>query len=52
MGSSITGVGAAERVNQVRWTVLRDMLAAWVLTIPATALLAAIAFGIITIIES
>jgi len=51
MGSSITGVGAAERVSQVRWTVLRDMLAAWVLTIPAAAALAALAFGVITFIE-
>lgn len=51
MGSSITGVGAAERVSQVRWTVLRDMLAAWVFTIPATALLAAISYLIITLIE-
>jgi PiT family inorganic phosphate transporter len=44
MGSSITGVGAAERPNQVRWTVLRDMVTAWFLTIPATAILAAVAY--------
>lgn len=44
MSSSITGVGAAERVSQVRWTVFRDMAVAWLLTIPASAVIAAVAF--------
>jgi PiT family inorganic phosphate transporter len=44
MSSSITGVGAAERVNQVRWTVFRDMAVAWLLTIPASGLIGAAAF--------
>jgi PiT family inorganic phosphate transporter len=39
MASAILGAGAAERLNKVRWLILRDMLAAWVLTIPATAIL-------------
>ncbi|MGD8864811.1 MAG: inorganic phosphate transporter [Anaerolineales bacterium] len=47
MSSSIMGVGAAQRVNMVRWNVLRDMVTAWLLTIPLTAGLAAIIFLII-----
>jgi len=41
VSSSILGVGAAERVNKVRWNVGKDIVIAWVLTIPATALVAA-----------
>ena len=41
VSSSIMGVGAAERKNKVRWSVGKDIAIAWVLTIPATALLAA-----------
>jgi PiT family inorganic phosphate transporter len=41
VSSSIMGVGAAERINKVRWSVGKDIATAWVLTIPATALLAA-----------
>jgi PiT family inorganic phosphate transporter len=44
MGSAIMGVGAAERLSQVRWGVSRDMLVAWFLTIPATMMLSAIAY--------
>jgi PiT family inorganic phosphate transporter len=41
VSSSIMGVGAAERKNKVRWGVGKDIAIAWVFTIPATALLAA-----------
>jgi PiT family inorganic phosphate transporter len=41
VSSAIMGVGAAERVNKVRWGVAREIATAWILTIPATALLAA-----------
>ena len=40
MASAILGAGAAERLNKVRWLILRDMLTAWALTLPATMLLA------------
>ncbi len=43
MSSSIVGVGAGERLSKVRWNILRDMAAAWALTIPVTAGLAALA---------
>jgi len=42
MSSAIMGVGAAERLSKVRWLVLRDLAAAWLLTIPATAVLSAL----------
>ncbi len=37
VSSSILGVGAAQRRSQVRWGVMRDILFAWILTIPASA---------------
>ena len=41
VSSSIMGVGAAERMNKVRWGVAQEIAIAWVLTIPATAVVAA-----------
>ena len=35
------GGGRGERVNKVRWGVAEDIAVAWLLTIPATALVAA-----------
>jgi inorganic phosphate transporter, PiT family len=48
VSSTIMGVGAAERVNKVRWGVAREIATAWLLTIPVTALLAAGLYWIIT----
>ncbi len=39
--SAIMGVGAAERPNKVRWNIVQEIITAWLLTIPAAALLAA-----------
>jgi PiT family inorganic phosphate transporter len=41
---AIIGVGAARRVSAVRWSVANSIIVAWVVTIPAAALIAAIAF--------
>ena len=41
VSSSIMGVGAADRVNKVRWGMAVELAEAWLLTIPATALVAA-----------
>jgi PiT family inorganic phosphate transporter len=41
---SIIGVGAAKRVSAVRWGVTRDLLVAWILTIPVSAALAGLVF--------
>jgi PiT family inorganic phosphate transporter len=47
VSSGIMGVGAAERVNKVRWGVAQEIATAWILTIPATALIAAGIYWII-----
>src|SRR5215207_5847487 len=39
---AIVGVGAARRVSAVRWGVARGIVVAWVVTIPAAALIAAL----------
>lgn len=41
VSSTILGVGASKRFSAVRWGVAGRIVAAWVLTIPATALIAA-----------
>ena len=41
VSSVIMGVGAAERKSKVRWGVAQDIAMAWLLTIPATALVGA-----------
>jgi PiT family inorganic phosphate transporter len=47
VSSGIMGVGAAERMNKVRWGVAQEIATAWLLTIPATALVAAGIYWII-----
>ena len=44
---AIVGVGAAQRVSAVRWGVASRIVWAWVLTIPMSAAIAAIAFLIL-----
>jgi PiT family inorganic phosphate transporter len=39
---AIIGVGAARRVSSVRWNVTYDIVFAWIITIPATAIIAAL----------
>src|SRR5699024_8198735 len=39
--SAIMGVGATKRLSAVRWGVARNIAVAWVLTIPAAAVVAA-----------
>jgi PiT family inorganic phosphate transporter len=39
ISAAIMGVGAAKRLNAVRWTVVERMVWAWVLTLPVTAAL-------------
>lgn len=41
VSSAIMGVGSADRVNMVRWGVARDILIAWLVTIPSTMVMAA-----------
>ncbi|MDR1592299.1 MAG: inorganic phosphate transporter [Prevotellaceae bacterium] len=41
---AIIGVGATKRLSAVRWGVTRNLLVAWILTIPVSALLAALIY--------
>jgi inorganic phosphate transporter, PiT family len=41
VSSAIIGVGASERISKVRWSVAGDIVMSWVITIPASGLLAA-----------
>jgi inorganic phosphate transporter, PiT family len=43
---AIIGVGAARRVSAVRWGIARGIVVAWVITIPASALAAALYYKI------
>ncbi len=46
VASSIVGIGAGRRrIHHVRWQVVRQILIAWLVTIPAAALLAVAIFG-------
>jgi PiT family inorganic phosphate transporter len=42
ISSSIMGVGAAKRMTAVRWALARNIVWAWVLTIPVNALIGAV----------
>ncbi len=44
---SIIGVGATKRLSAVRWGVTRNLLVAWLLTIPVSASVAGICYWII-----
>jgi PiT family inorganic phosphate transporter len=43
----IVGVGAARRLSAVRWSVANSIVVAWIITIPASAFIAALAYGIV-----
>lgn len=47
ISGSIMGVGAVKRLSAVRWGVTKDLLIAWILTIPVSALMAAFFYWIL-----
>jgi PiT family inorganic phosphate transporter len=44
---AIVGVGAARKVSAVRWNVASNIVVAWIITIPATATIAALAYWMV-----
>ncbi len=46
---AIVGVGAAKRVSAVRWGIAGSIVIAWVITMPATAFIAAVVYWITTV---
>ena len=47
VSSAIIGVGSAERVSKVRWSVAGEIMTAWLITIPASALLGAGCYALV-----
>ena len=45
---AIVGVGATRRLSAVRWGVARQIVWAWVLTIPASAAIGAISYWLVS----
>jgi PiT family inorganic phosphate transporter len=48
---AIVGVGATQRLSAVRWGIAARIVWAWVLTIPAAALVAALGFKLVQLIH-
>jgi inorganic phosphate transporter, PiT family len=47
ISTAIMGVGASDRFSAVRWGVAGDIVVAWILTIPAAGIIAAIAYQLL-----
>ena len=47
---AIIGVGAARRTSAVRWSVAREIVTAWVITMPAAALIGAVCFKLSSLV--
>ncbi|HXU08828.1 MAG TPA: inorganic phosphate transporter, partial [Blastocatellia bacterium] len=48
---AIVGVGSTRRLSAVRWGVAGRVVWAWILTIPAAAIIAALCFLIIQLLH-
>ncbi len=47
VSSAIIGVGSSERFGKVRWSVAEEIVMAWIITIPASALISAGVYWVI-----
>lgn len=50
ISGSIFGVGASKRLSAVRWGVAQSMVMAWVLTLPAAGLVAALSYELLMLL--
>lgn len=48
ISASIMGVGATDKLSAVRWGMARKIVGAWILTIPASAIMAALTYVIVS----
>ena len=48
--TSIMGVGASKRINSVKWSVVKNIVWAWVLTIPVCAMIAGVVISLLKLI--
>ena len=51
ISTAIMGVGASRRLSAVRWGVVREVVAAWILTFPVCALLGWFAAVVLSVLE-
>ncbi len=51
VSSAIIGVGSSERFGKVRWSVAEEIVMAWIITIPASALISAGVYWIIVLLH-
>lgn len=51
ISSTIMGAGATQRLSAVRWGVANNILTAWILTLPAAALMSGISYKIFHLIS-
>jgi PiT family inorganic phosphate transporter len=51
IAGSIAGVGSIQRMKAVRWGLARNIVWAWVLTVPASAAIAALAFVLVEMLR-
>ena len=51
VSSSIMGVGAGQRMSAVRWGVAKNIILAWFITIPASAVMAGLSFYLIRLVH-
>ncbi len=51
VSSAIIGVGSSERLGKVRWSVAQEIVAAWFITIPASALVSAGFYWLIILVK-
>jgi len=48
--SAIIGIGLLKGLKAIRWGTVRDMVLAWIVTLPASALLSALAYVLLTML--
>jgi PiT family inorganic phosphate transporter len=49
---AVVGVGTTNRVSAVRWGLTGRVIYAWILTIPGAALIAALSYGMLTVVPA
>jgi inorganic phosphate transporter, PiT family len=50
INGGVMGAGAGKRVSAVRWGVAGNIVAAWILTLPAAAAIGALAYGVTSLL--
>ena len=43
---AIIGVGSARRISAVRWNIAKDIVIAWVVTLPAAAIIGGLSYWV------